>query len=86
MLKSYIAKYCCVVLRGTESRGKFGQQRQSQFFLMSSCSRMVHELDADDEENFNVSEDSENCDATETLVDTGIEAEAEELEIESPDE
>ncbi|KAL4300940.1 hypothetical protein AHAS_Ahas17G0251100 [Arachis hypogaea] len=46
----------------------------------------IHELDAEDEENFNVSEDSENCDATETPVDTGMEAEVEELEEESPNE
>ncbi|XP_020963585.1 protein FAR1-RELATED SEQUENCE 11-like [Arachis ipaensis] len=55
-------------------------------FLMSSYSRTIHELDAEDEENFNVSEDSENCDATETPVDTGMEAEVEELEEESPNE
>ncbi|RYR24594.1 hypothetical protein Ahy_B02g058109 [Arachis hypogaea] len=55
-------------------------------FLMSSCSRMIHKLDAENEENFNVSEDIENCDAMETPVDTEMKAEAEELEGESPDE
>ncbi|KAL4390871.1 hypothetical protein AHAS_Ahas03G0188400 [Arachis hypogaea] len=57
-----------------------------KIFLMSSCSRTIHKLDAEDEENFNASEDSKNCDATETPVDTGMEADAEELEGESPDE
>ncbi|KAL4301505.1 hypothetical protein AHAS_Ahas17G0307600 [Arachis hypogaea] len=54
--------------------------------LLNGFVRTIHELDAEDEENFNVSEDSENCDATETPMDTGMEAEAEELEGESPDE
>ncbi|KAL4294853.1 hypothetical protein AHAS_Ahas18G0269600 [Arachis hypogaea] len=61
-------------------------EARQNIFLMSSCSRTIHELDADDEENFNVSEDSENCDTMETPVDTWMETEAEELEGESPDE
>ncbi|KAL4336940.1 hypothetical protein AHAS_Ahas12G0060400 [Arachis hypogaea] len=48
--------------------------------------KMIHKLDAENEENFNVSEDIENCDAMETPVDTEMKAEAEELEGESPDE
>ncbi|KAL4396565.1 hypothetical protein AHAS_Ahas01G0104600 [Arachis hypogaea] len=54
--------------------------------VVSLTCRTIPELDAEDEGNSNVFGDSGDGDAMEMLLDTRMEAEAEELEEESQDE
>ncbi|XP_020985994.1 protein FAR1-RELATED SEQUENCE 5-like [Arachis duranensis] len=53
---------------------------------MSSCSRTIPGLDASGEENFDGFGDTGDIDATESLLDIGMETEEEELGEESPNE
>ncbi|KAL4293909.1 hypothetical protein AHAS_Ahas18G0175200 [Arachis hypogaea] len=77
----------CLAPLSWESRQCCFLREAERFYVaMSSCSRTIPGLDACGEENFDGFGDTEDIDATKSLLDIGMETEEEELGEESPNE